>query len=235
MNRTVSCKICQSDAHFNGYADFNKNCEINRGKFPQLCGSPVRYHRCGSCGFLFTAEFDHWTPEDWKRRIYNEEYHLVDPDYADGSRARANAKALSGLIRTGGACLDYGGGDGTFARTIREEFGFDCRSYDPIVDGERPLGLFEFDLITAFEVMEHTVTPLTTMGEILGLLKPRGVFLFSTLTLDIPPQSMDHWYIAPRNGHVSLHTIKSLDFMFAKTGRAVRHFNAGLHMAVAPT
>lgn len=231
MQRIIPCKICEKDATFNGYADFAKSCEINRGHYLGLTGWPVKYYRCTSCGFLFTIEFDHYTLEDWKKMVYNDQYHLVDPDYADGSRACKNAEAVRDFLRINGPrCLDYGGGDGMFAKTIRDQ-GIDCVSWDMLVDGALD-AVVPFDVVTAFEVLEHTPTPIDTMQEILRLLKPNGHFLFSTLTLDLQPQQMDHWYIAPANGHVSIHTIKSLDTMFWKAGRHLHHYSASLHLAM---
>jgi 2-polyprenyl-3-methyl-5-hydroxy-6-metoxy-1,4-benzoquinol methylase len=90
-----------------------------------------------------------------------------------------------------------------------------------------------FDFISAFEVLEHTPEPLATVQEALGLLNERGVLLFSTLTIDhVPPRGMDNWYIAPRNGHITLYTRRSLQTMFAGLGYRIHHFNDNLHMAL---
>jgi len=80
--------------------------------------------------------------------------------------------------------------------------------------GASPSGSFDF--ISAFEVLEHTPEPLATIQQALGLLIGRGVFVVSTLTIDhVSPRGMDNWYFAPRNGHITLYTKRSLQTMFA--------------------
>lgn len=230
---TISCKICQSPAPLHGVVDRNKSCETARGRFFPLLGEPVWYHRCQACGFLFTPDFDGWTIEDWRREVYNDDYARVDPDGADGSRARANAPLAIRMAREMNAStiLDYGGGDGTMAREVQSA-GRQVWCYDPIHQPVVNFGLAFFDLITAFEVIEHAAAAIETAREIISFMYPGGAFLFSTLTCDdLAPQDTSWWYLAPRNGHVSIHTTRSLDIMFGALGCEVRHLTAGLHIA----
>jgi hypothetical protein len=75
---SIPCKICRHPAAFFDVVDFNKCAGF-------YCFGPadvsVNYHRCSECGFLFTAFFDDWSPEDFRRFIYNGDYRLVDPEY----------------------------------------------------------------------------------------------------------------------------------------------------------
>ena len=226
------CKVCGNDAPLHGVCDFNKSCEIHRGRFFELAGNPVWYRRCATCGFIFTTYFDRLSTDEWKREIYNSEYNQFDPDGADGSRARANAtRTLDMAHHTGAAhILDYGGGNGMLARMLIEAHS-DCISWDILLDeGPPPVG--PFDLVTAFEVLEHTPTPIETCGEALSRVRSGGAFLFSTLTLDdLPSQAMDHFYIAPRNGHVSIHTKDSLRRLFDRFGWRVEHLSDAFHVA----
>lgn len=228
----IPCKVCGSPAPLHGWADLNKSCEANRRRFFELSGIPVGYYRCSTCGFLFTDCFDTWSLGDWKDRIYNAEYDQFDPDGADGTRARANVALVLDVARQTGSAriLDYGGGNGMLARLLIEAHS-DAVSWDILVDdGPPPAG--PFDLVTAFEVLEHTPTPIITVQEALSRVREGGAFLFSTLTLDdLPQQAMDHPYIAPRNGHVSIHTTRSLDRLFTDLGWQVQHLTPGLHLA----
>ena len=194
-------------------------------------GIAVWYHQCPDCGFLFTAHFDGWSVEDWRREVYNADYGQVDPDSVTGNRARGNA----GLILNAnaqtpiGRMLDYGGGDGYLAAFLRDK-GIDAASFDPVLDPRDPGG--GFDLVTAFEVFEHTTTPVETARAASDALAPDGTLLFSTLLHDdIAAQDMSSWYIAPRNGHVSIHTRKSLARLFGDLGFTARHLSPGLHLA----
>jgi SAM-dependent methyltransferase len=230
--RILTCKVCNEPALLYGVTDFNKSCEERRGRYLPLTGVPVYYHRCNGCGLIFTSAFDHWSKDDYLRHIYNDDYVLVDPDYID-TRPAGNAVFILDFIKKGHAlrCLDYGGGNGKLTSLLREG-GVDGHSWDPMGEGGAPPS-GSFDFISAFEVLEHAPEPLATIQQALGLLNGRGVLLFSTLTIDhVSPRGMDNWYIAPRNGHVTLYTRRSLQTMFAGVGYWVHHFNDNLHMAL---
>ena len=230
----VPCKICGARTELQGCVDAGRSCERLRNIYLPLSGAPVYYHRCLHCRFVFTIAFDAWSSDDFRREIYNESYAAADPDYADGSRARANAALTENAMRQFGATrvLDYGGGDGTLAAALRAK-GLDATSWDPITDRDNAApAAGSFDLVTAFEVFEHTPTPFETASQALSLLRPKGHLLFSTLLMDdLPRQATDHWYIAPRNGHISLHTRASLQALFDRLGWAVRFVNHNLHIA----
>jgi hypothetical protein len=77
------------------------------------------YHRCGSCGFLFSSSFDDWT--DLRRHIYNDDYMTVDPDYTD-TRPVSPAQLVAGLFSANKGSLrvlDYGGGKGNLGELLR--------------------------------------------------------------------------------------------------------------------
>ena len=82
------CKCCGAPACLYGVVDFHTNCEIHRRKVLDLSGIPIYYHRCTVCQFIFTTAFDHFTKEDFRRYIYNQEYLLVDPDLNEVFRSR---------------------------------------------------------------------------------------------------------------------------------------------------
>lgn len=240
----IHCKICGDAAPLHGVVDFNKSCELPRGLALPLRGLAVWYRRCGSCGFLFTGMFDEFTPEDWKREVYNAEYLMVDPDYA-GARAEANAPLVAsiaaqlGLTEEGRSAilierprtLDYGSGNGALTERLALT-GMECEAWDPLQGGARPSR--QFDLVTSFEVFEHTTTPVETAREALGFVRPGGALLFSTLVCDeLPAQGTDWFYLAPRNGHVSIHSTKSLDIMLRGLGFGAQHLTPNIHMAMA--
>lgn len=229
----TACKVCQGASPLFGVVDFHKSCEEARGRRLALSGCPVYYRRCQQCGFTFTETFDGWSREDFQRRIYNAEYILVDPDYAESrpsGNARLVAESFAGARETI-RILDYGGGAGLLAKLLRAE-GFDAETYDPFSELDRvPEGYF--DLITCFEVMEHVPRPRDTARTMEGLLKEDSAILFSTL---VQPEEFAHnglgwWYAAPRNGHISLYSTAALALLFKPLGMKVASFNAALHMA----
>jgi 2-polyprenyl-6-hydroxyphenyl methylase/3-demethylubiquinone-9 3-methyltransferase len=207
--------------HF-GTVDFQKNCEEHRGFFLPPSGILVPYYRCGVCGFLFTRFFDHWTGDEFQAHIYNEAYAEVDPEYA-ATRPEGWASTLvevfgEHLPRI--SALDYGGGSGRLAEKLRETAIQRAETWDPFnpVHMAPPTG--EFNFISCIEVLEHLPDPKAGMKSLVSHLPGDGAILISTVIqpLDIGKVGMDWWYLAPRNGHISLHTGKSMELLLGNLG-----------------
>lgn len=231
VGKTHPCKICGGTAELFGVVDFSKSCEEQRGTFLPLSGTPIYYHRCPTCGLIFTAVFDHWKAAQFGEHVYNNDYAAVDPDYLE-RRPAGNSELVSNFIRraSGPRIMDYGGGNGRLAELLRGR-GIAAESWDTMRDAGRPQR-DAYDVVTAFEVFEHTPTPVATCAEALSCLRPGGVMLFTTLTLDqLPPRAALHWYISPRNGHVTIHTRASLARLFERFGFRLHHFSDALHLA----
>ncbi|WP_158238583.1 methyltransferase domain-containing protein [Pollutimonas subterranea] len=232
IKKTVPCKICDTAAELYGVLDFNKNCLEGNGVYLPLAGVPVYYHQCTNCGLIFTAVFDKWISEDFASAMYNDEYIKVDPEYKE-IRPSSNSTMVFDFVKKIGATtvLDYGGGQGRMAQLLRGRQ-VDCDSWDPMVASSFSPQQNNYDLVTSFEVFEHTPTPIETTQQILSFLHEDGLLLFSTLTIDnLPHRNIDFWYIAPRNGHITIHTKKSLTLIFGRFGWKVHHFSDGLHLA----
>lgn len=224
----ISCKVCGHPAVFFGAVDFNKNPE---GALP-FAGVSIPYHRCESCGLIFSTAFDTWSNDDFRAHIYNDDYVKVDPEYVS-ARPLAWADAVAAFaLKHGGnpRILDYGGGSGLMARALREK-GLSAVSWDPMKP-EVPPEPHTFDIVTCFEVLEHTPTPKKSAKEILAFLAPAGVVIFSTLVSDSwSPCDVNFWYVAPRNGHITIHTKNSLRTLFGAFGYRVHHMTDDVHMA----
>jgi hypothetical protein len=168
------CPVCGASSSPYGAVDFNKSCEELRGKFLPPSNISVTYYRCKGCEFCFAPEIAKWSLDEFEKRIYNNDYVLVDPDYA-GARPQANAESLRTNFGDHGLSikhLDYGGGNGRLSQLLAQE-GWSSSSYDPFVDRNmRPQEMGKFDLITAFEVFEHVPNPRKLVHEVSTLLHP---------------------------------------------------------------
>jgi SAM-dependent methyltransferase len=202
---TIPCKICSGRAVAFDVVDFNKICSNKLYPFG-FSHIPVVYHRCEACSFIFTTFCDAWTSADFASFIYNNDYTLVDPDYT-GSRAAETASVMAELLRgcESARILDYGSGSGIFAEAMKARGFREIEGYDPFSEPPRPTGMFDF--ITCFEVVEHVVWPLTAFEDMLSLLAPGGVIVVGTglQPANIGEIRCNWWYIAPRNGHVSIY------------------------------
>lgn len=219
------CKICGSFVDLWNYTDFNKTCG-NHPDFEWL-GIPVAYHKCRGCGLIATDYFDDWNNEMFAEEIYNEEYALIDPDYIF-IRPLSNAIFLSNMIPKDKTILDYGGGNGKTAEILRSQ-GYHATFWDVHSGLPKPEG--KFDVVVSIEVFEHTTDPVGTFKEALSFMKEDGVMYFTTLTNDGLKHREIPWYLSPRNGHVLMHSMESLEELGVKCGTIVTHHNNSLHEA----
>jgi SAM-dependent methyltransferase len=233
---TVSpCKICQGPSELYGVADSNRPCEIPGAVHPPLSGVPVYYRRCVACGFLFTDAFDDWREDQFKRHIYNEDYHLFDPDYQT-KRPNNNAGIVANLWaghKAGMRVLDFGGGNDVFCKALRTGGFSEALTYDPMVPehARRPEG--KFDLVTCFETLEHLPDPLAGIAAIVDCVAEPGAVFYSTLTQpeDFDQYGMSWWYVGPRNGHISIFTKQALALAWARHGFKTAALNEFTHLA----
>jgi 2-polyprenyl-6-hydroxyphenyl methylase/3-demethylubiquinone-9 3-methyltransferase len=215
--RSERCKVCDADSPRFAAVDFNKICSHTPWADRDPIGVPVLYHRCARCKLIFTTYFDAFGPDDFRRHVYNEEYYDIDGEYHE-LRPKNTASLIANSFRKRDLrVLDYGGGNGATATFLRAAGFPDVTVYEPFNPdfSLRPGG--KFDLILCVEVMEHFVSPLQLASDLASFLAPEGLIYLTTL---LQPQTIDtvkgeHWYLAPRNGHISFHSPLSLPLCFA--------------------
>lgn len=231
---SLPCKICGTSSPLYGTVDFNRHCLVGQVSLASS-GIPVRYNRCPNCGFVFTAALDAWGPDEFKDAIYNDDYILVDPDYAH-TRPAANAEFLSklfGYVRESLTVLDYGGGSGLLADTLVKNGFLGAETYDPFNPRFARLSGKRFQVVACFETLEHVPDPCQEIARISGCVTDDGMVVFSTL---VQPENFDQiglswWYLAPRNGHISLFTRKALVEAWRPQGFHVISLNDNIHFA----
>lgn len=235
VGEQVPCPVCGDEGKAFDVVDFSKSCEEARGKFLVPSGIPVYYYLCKGCQFCFAPWIAGWTALEFEERIYNRDYILVDPDYLD-ARPRGNAQSLITTFGDHGRRirhLDYGGGAGLLSRLLNEA-GWKSTCYDPFTNRDvDTASLGQFDLITAYEVFEHIPDVDGLINRLSSLLAPDGIVVFSTMVSDgriVSGQRLTWWYAAPRNGHISLYTRKSLTLLGAKQNFNFGSFADGFHM-----
>ncbi len=215
----IPCKICGDKAFGFDIVDFNKYCSQEDFYSFGFSGINVEYHRCRLCKAIFTDFFDEWTAADFSRHVYNEDYIKVDSEYVE-VRPRFVARDMVGRW---GDCrkarvLDYGSGAGVFADELRRQGYADVEAYDPFSSPEKPTGTF--DIVTCFEVIEHTPSPVATVRDMCSYLKPDGCIIVSQT---LQPDNIDQlrgnwWYIGPRNGHICTYTADTMALLAQTCG-----------------
>jgi 2-polyprenyl-3-methyl-5-hydroxy-6-metoxy-1,4-benzoquinol methylase len=87
--------------------------------------------------------------------------------------------------------------------------------------------------MTVFEVFEHVPDVQALMNALGSLRSGSGIILFSTVVTDDHIQAgtpLEWWYAAPRNGHISLYTKKSLAILAVRHGFRFRSLSEGIHV-----
>ena len=230
-----TCKICGELALVYGEVDFNKSCHEIAGTVLPRSGISIAYNRCPKCEFLFSTAFDSWSKQDFVENIYNDQYVVVDPDYKI-DRPVSNAGFLSRLFEKDKASLsvlDYGGGNGTLARSLCAADFRTADTYDPLVAEFSTLPSEKFAVVSSFETLEHTPDPLGAIQEMGKLVDDPGIVVFSTMVQpgDFAAQRLGWWYVGPRNGHISIFSRRSLTVAWKRAGFTFGSFNDNFHVA----
>ncbi len=215
----VACKVCGGGCIGFDSVDFNKYCSTEEFYKFGKANVAVSYYRCLDCGLIFTDFFDAWTSDDFGRFVYNSDYPKVDEEYRDirpGYVAADMASRFRGCEQA--RILDYGSGAGVFVDRMREQGFQRIEPYDPFASPERPSG--RFDIITCFEVIEHSTDPAGTIADMLSLLEQDGCIIFSQTLQpdDILARRGSWWYLAPRNGHASTYNEETLCVLACRHG-----------------
>lgn len=192
---------------------------------------PAQYFRCPGCGFVQTEE-PYWLDEAYAAAITGSDVGLVSRNLRLAVLARG---IIAAFFRAGGRFLDYGGGYGLFVRLMRDA-GYDFYRYDKhcanllAADFEadaadsRP-----YELVTAFEVLEHLVDPV---AEVTAMLKfSRSILVTTELLPATTPQPEAWWYYGLDHGqHVSLFSAPALRILAERCSLNLYTNGRSLHL-----
>ena len=229
---TVPCRICGAATRRVGPV---------RGAYS---ARDYEVRRCDVCGFAFIA--DPWT--DFERiyddcyydgrgadPLVDYRFELAEPErtirqYEWRGVTRLVERLLGGL--EGVRWLDFGCGNGGLVRYVNERTGARACGFEEgsIAAEARDLGIpivsndalaeqgASFDVVTAIEVIEHTIDPLAELRTIRKLLRSGGLLFLTTGNAEPFASRMLHWsYIVPEI-HVSFFEPRTLEYAFEKCG-----------------
>jgi hypothetical protein len=234
---TRHCKICSAESALFDVLDFGKACGGNIPRYLEgIQMVPVYYYICSKCHFIYTTFFDNFSPDDWNKFVYNDQYILVDPDF-ETTRPIANAEFIESMFygrRKDVLGLDFGGGNGLTATLLTKRgWAYDC--LDPFGHNNiREERIGHYNVCSAFEVFEHLCDPKSALKFIVETASPgKLIVLIGTSVHDglVTPTSRLSWpYVAPRNGHISIFSRDSLRALGANLGMTYTSVSRSTHL-----
>jgi len=215
---STKCKICNQSSIY----IFSKLI-LNKHK--------INYFLCPSCDFLQT-EKPYWLDQAYDNAITSTDIGLVNRNIVYSNLVEY---IINQNFKNSRKFLDFAGGYGMFTRLMRDK-GFNFYHHDDFCNNlfaqhftlnDLPSNKRKFELITAFELMEHLENPYDTLNKIFALTNN---FLFSTEL--IPNTDIDKWwYLGTEHGqHISFYTPKSLQIIATKFNKKVYSYNNYLHI-----
>lgn len=213
----MTCKICNKQTK-----------QIFKAKI--LNKYEIDYFYCEHCGFLQT-EKPYWLEESYSDAISISDTGVIGRNLTFSKTATILLKILTDNNQQ---YLDYGGGYGIFTRLMRDS-GFDfywydkyatnlvARGFEGEVDGKK------YEAITSFENFEHFENPIEEIEKIFSLT---DFVLFSTDLVAQPAPSPENWwyYCLEHGQHVSLFSLKSLEYIAQKYGYILTSNGVNLHI-----
>jgi 2-polyprenyl-3-methyl-5-hydroxy-6-metoxy-1,4-benzoquinol methylase len=204
---------------------------------------PFRVVRCRRCRFVYVnPRLD----EAATANLYDSQYYKgegFDPhvqyeqEYGGANDINAMVvEALTAYKAPPARVLDFGCGLGDLLRRVTalgfQADGFEVSDYGRSFTREKGFAVFAshdaipsdtYDLVIAVEVIEHLFRPSLSFRTIQRVLKPGGVFLYTTYNVDRflirfrLGLAKDHGYIVPE-GHINFFSRSTARRFFANAG-----------------
>lgn len=192
----------------------------------------VAYYRCLETGFIQTEE-PYWLEEAYSSAITKLDVGLV---LRNQNMAAITGKLLYDHFDHNKKFLDYAGGYGLFTRMMRDK-GYDFYNTDiycqnifaEYQDLSQLPGDTEFELVTAFEVLEHLPQPMETLK---SMFDKYDTILFSTELVPKDVQPLKEWwyFIFETGQHVALYTTEALEFIAKSYNRHLYSNGSNIHL-----
>ena len=192
----IDCVLCGTDSPITIYPSLRKSQEIDKNEFRSSGDEALEdpLVECGNCGFKYV------TPRVKSSLVFEGYTNAVDETFT--AQAPAREKTFKNCLNTiqrywgkkPGKIFDVGTANGSFLKVAKNE-GWDVEGCEPnkwmtkwckenygiqittgtIFDGK--LKNEEFDVVTLWDVLEHTSNPMDTLNECFRVLKKDGLLV----------------------------------------------------------
>ena len=208
MLARMICRLCSKEA-----ASFGTALVLRRLQ--------VAYFECPACGLVQT-ENPYWLDEAYAEAISSCDVGIVSRNL---SLIRATSLVIRAFFNPAGRFMDYGAGTGLLVRAMRDS-GYDFRYFDRYAKNVFARGFEaaedhqddrQYDLLTAFEVLEHLPDPMQGIADMLR--RSKNILLTTELLPSHKPPPGQWWYYALETGqHVSFYSRRSLEYIASRSG-----------------
>ncbi|MCQ8897736.1 class I SAM-dependent methyltransferase [Limnobacter humi] len=191
------------------------------------------FEHCPQCGFL-RAHNPHWLEEAYSSAIADADTGLIRRNISIAAKVAGILYFVVDTKQSQNIYLDAAGGYGTLTRMMRD-IGFNFFWSDKYCENILAKG-FEYQremgncyAVTAMEVMEHLVDPVSFVEEAIASVNA-DLFIFTTeLYSGGPPQPDKWWYYAfPTGQHIGFFQQRTLEAIAHRLGLYVISAN-GIH------
>jgi len=192
----------------------------------------VEYFECPACGLVQT-ENPYWLNEAYSEAIARTDTGIVSRNLDLIGKTQIVIRAF---FDPASRFIDYGAGTGLLVRAMRD-IGYDFRYFDPHATNIFARG-FEtaspnggahddppYDLLTAFEVLEHLTAPMQGVNAMLA--RSKNILFTTELLPPHKPRPGDWWYYTLETGqHVSIYSRRTLEFIAQRNGLHLASYRA---------
>ncbi|MBI3520533.1 MAG: class I SAM-dependent methyltransferase [Bacteroidetes bacterium] len=214
----MTCKICNSPTK-----QLFEKIILNKYK--------TFYHKCTSCDFIQTDE-PVWIEEAYSNVITSTDIGLLNRNIY---LVKETKIIIDACFPEAKVMLDYAGGYGVYVRLMRDE-GYNFYRQDAYCENIfaktfdiETIKDTRFDIVTAFEVLEHFVNPLQEIEKVLSYAETA---IFSTVLIPENDNDLPNWwYLATETGqHVAFYSEKSMNYIAKKYHKNYYCRNGNLHV-----
>ena len=213
---SIECRVCGGASAFHFSAMILNKYDIN-------------YYHCDNCFFLQTEK------PFWLNEAYSESINISDTGIMlrNINLSRITTLIIFFFYNKNKIFLDFAGGYGILTRILRD-IGFDFYWMDKfseniVARGFEHKSTKHYELVTAFEALEHFEFPILEIERILELTDT--ILISTDLTSDEIKKSSDWWYYGLEHGqHISFFNKKTLKSIAEKYHMYLYTNNSSVHL-----